>query len=329
MRPDNPIPVGVIGVGSMGRHHTRVYDELPGAKLVGVHDVDTDTAADIANRYAVEELERDDLLEAVDAVSVVVPTPYHLETARACIDAGVSPLIEKPVVGDMSEAEAMRDLDNHTSLPIQVGHIERFNPAITTLFEIIEDLEIVSIRTERLGPPPDRPIDDSAVYDLMTHDLDIVRAITSEDPVQVEAVGVDGNRHATALLEFPSGISASLTASRKTQRKVRTLEVTAEECFIEVDYIDQSVEIYRHSVPEYVEEDGSVRYRHESIVERLQVPNGEPLRFELKSFLEAVDGNHDPVVSVEDGLRVIELADAVEKTALSNKSETELSSYEQ
>lgn len=321
MRADNPIPVGVIGVGSMGRHHARVYEELPGAKLVGVNDVDAETASDTASQYAVDVMERDELLDAVDAVSVVVPTPYHLETARACIDAGVAPLIEKPVVGDMSEAEAIRDLDNQTSLPIQVGHIERFNPAITTLFDIVEDLEIVSLRTERLGPPPDRRIDDSAVYDLMTHDLDIVRAVTREDPVQIEAVGVDGNRHASALLEFPSGIVASLSASRKTQRKVRTLEVTAEECFIEVDYIDQSVEIHRHSVPEYVEEDGSVRYRHESVVERPQVPNGEPLRFELESFLEAVNGEHEPTVSVEDGLRVFRLAQTIEKAALSDESE--------
>lgn len=322
MRADDPIPVGVIGVGSMGRHHARVYEELPGANLVGVHDADASVGMDIASKYAVDVMDRDELLAAVEAVSVVVPTPYHLETARACVDAGVAPLIEKPVVGDLAEAPEMRDLAARSPVPIQIGHIERFNPAISTLSDIIEDLDVLSIRAERLGPPPDRAIDDSAVYDLMTHDLDIVRSLLEEEPTTIEAIGVDANRHVSTLLEFPCGIVTSLTASRKTQRKVRTLEVTAEECFIEVDFIDQSVEIHRHSVPEYIEEDGNVRYRHESVVERPQVPNGEPLRFELESFLKAVENGSDPAVTVEDGLRVIELADEIEQAALSGEKLT-------
>lgn len=316
MRADDPIPVGVIGVGSMGRHHARVYEELPGAELVGVHDADAATAREIADTYAVEVLSRDELLAAVEAVSVAVPTPYHLETARACVEAEVAALIEKPVVGDLDDAVAMRSLDRSSAAPLQVGHIERFNPAISTLTDIVADLDVLSIRAERLGPPPERAIADSAAFDLMTHDLDIVRSLLGQDPDRVEAVGVDENRHVTALLEFPCGIVTSLTASRKTQRKVRTLEVTAESCFIEVDYIDQSIDIHRHSVPEYIEEDGNIRYRHESVVERPHVPNGEPLRFELEAFLDAVSNGTEPAVTIDDGLRVIELAEEIEQAAL-------------
>lgn len=323
MQADNPVPVGVIGVGSMGRHHARVYEELPGADLIGVHDADDSVAQEIADRYAVEVLNRDELLDRTDAVSVVVPTHFHLETARACVEAEVAPLIEKPVIGDMAEVEAIRELDQLSTVPIQVGHIERFNPAILTLIEIVEDIEILNIRTERLGPPPDRIIDDSAVFDLMTHDLDVVRSLLGEDPSRIEAMGIDNNRHTTALLEFPSGITASLTASRKTQRKVRTLEITAEDRFIEVDYIDQSIEIHRQSVPEFVEMDGNVRYRHESVVERPQVRNGEPLRFELEAFLNAVVNGEEPKVTVEDGIRVIELANAIEEATVGKTTKTD------
>ncbi|KAB1198205.1 MULTISPECIES: Gfo/Idh/MocA family protein [Haloferax] len=310
---DTPLNVGVIGVGSMGRHHARVYSELPSATLVGVSDVDTEQAREVAQKHGTEALPMDDLLDRVDAVSVVVPTQYHLDTAKQCLSAGVAPLIEKPVVENQRQGEELLSLRDTVGLPVQVGHIERFNPAIQALTDVLSGLNVLSIKTERLGPPPRREIDDSAVLDLMIHDLDIVLSLDDSDVEEVHSAGVRENRHATATLQFESGTIANLTASRLTQRKVRRLVVTAEECLVEVDYMDQSIEIHRRSVPEYIENGGDIKYRHESIIERPTVNHGEPLKNELESFIGAVANGSEPVVTVEDGLNALELAQTIDE----------------
>ncbi len=322
IRNDTAIDVGVIGVGSMGQHHARVYDELPDANLVGVFDVDDEQAAEIATKHDVEALELETLLERVDAVSVVVPTQYHYDMATTCLDANVGVLVEKPVLDDLDRADEFQSRVEIADVPVQVGHIERFNPAVTQLSNIVDDLSIVSIRAQRLGPELDREIDDSAVLDLMIHDIDIVLSLLDEMPSSIQSAGVDENRHASALLEFDSGVMASLTASRKTERKVRTLEITAEECLVELDYMDQSIEIHRSSVPEYIEHDGDVRFRHESIVERPTVTNAEPLRKELESFVSVIDAHGIPEVTVQDGINALEVAEAIETTALSEQKRT-------
>jgi len=224
----------------------------------------------------------EDLLASVDAVSIAVPTAYHHDVATRCIDAGVAMLIEKPIVEDPEIGRKLQSEARAAGVPIQVGHIERFNPAVRTLEELIDDLSIVSISTKRLGPPPEREIGDSAVLDLMIHDVDVVLSLLDAEPTAIRSSGVNGNRHAAALLEFDSGTMASLTASRLTQRKVRTLEVIAEECLVELDYIDQSIEIHRQSIPEYVANNGDIRFRHESLIERPHISNEEPLRAETR-----------------------------------------------
>ncbi|MGQ3410658.1 Gfo/Idh/MocA family oxidoreductase [Natrinema sp. LN54] len=320
MPPERQLDVGVVGVGSMGRNHARVYHGLPDANLVGVFDVDADRATAVATEYGASPMGLDDLLASVDAVSVVVPTAHHYDVATDCLEAGVATLVEKPVVEDLETGRKLRSAANAAAVPVQIGHIERFNPAVETLESMIADLSVVGISAERLGPPPDRAIDDSAVLDLMIHDIDIVRSLLDAEPTAIQSSGVSDNRHAAALLEFDSGAMASLTASRLTQRKVRTLEVTAEECLVEVDYIDQSIEIHRRSVPEYVEENGDVRFRHESLVERPRVPNEEPLRNELAAFLETAASGEPPRVTVDDGLAVLEIAKRIEAQGASDRA---------
>lgn len=310
------LKVGVIGVGSMGQHHARIYNQLPVAELVGVFDADTDRAETIAEKHDTAAMELDELLAATTAVSVAVPTQFHFDIVTQCFEHGVSPLVEKPVVGDVKTGDQLRELAQEADVPVQVGHVERFNPAIQVVQDIVEDLHILAINAERLGPPPNRTIDDSAVIDLMIHDLDIVLSLVDAEPASVMSAGVRSNRYGTATIEFASETVATLTASRLTQRKVRRLEITAEECVVEVDYIDQTVEIHRQSMPSYVEEDEGVRYRHESIIERPTVPSSEPLKSELESFLEAVQTGATPEVSLEDGLRALELARTIEEDAL-------------
>ncbi|MFD1562832.1 Gfo/Idh/MocA family oxidoreductase [Haloarchaeobius amylolyticus] len=312
MQPEFQLDVGVIGVGSMGENHTRVYNGLPTANLVGVFDIDESRATAVADEYGGSPMALEDLLASVDAVSVVVPTRNHDDVATKCIDAGVGMLIEKPVVEDPEVGRKLQSEARAANVPVQVGHIERFNPAVQMLEELIGDLSIISISAERLGPPPGRVIEDSAVLDLMIHDIDIVLSLLGEKPTRIQSSGVNGNRHATALLEFDSGTMASLTASRLTQRKVRTLTVTAEECVVELDYIDQSIEIHRQSVPEYVADNGDIRFKHESLVEQPRIPNEEPLRAELASFLGAIASNEPPKVTIDDGITALEIAQQIE-----------------
>lgn len=310
------LAVGVIGVGSMGQHHARIYDQLPAADLVGVFDVDDEQAASIAEKHDARAMAMDELLEAVSAVSIAVPTQFHFDIATQCLEMGVVPLIEKPVVSDIERGHQLRELATEADIPVQVGHVERFNPAVQVVQDIVEDLNILAVHAERLGPAPSRTIDDSAVLDLMIHDIDIVLSLIDGEPVSTSGAGVRKNRYGTATIEFDSGPVATLTASRLTQRKVRRLEITAEECVVEVDYINQSVEIHRQSMPSYVEKEEGMRYRHESIIEQPTVPSAEPLKKELEAFLGTVTTGSTPDVSLADGLRALEVAEEIERKAL-------------
>ncbi|WP_435174366.1 Gfo/Idh/MocA family oxidoreductase [Halorussus sp. AFM4] len=315
----------VIGVGNMGRHHARVYGELPDVNLVGVYDADGERAREVAADNGTAAMEMDALLEAADVASVVVPTQFHADIARDCIDSGVDVLVEKPFVDDLQVGRELLDRADEAGVTIQVGHVERFNPAVRALADIVADLDVIAVEAHRLGPPPEgRGVDESAVLDLMIHDVDVVLAMLGETPENVAARGVKNNQYATATLEFGDGTVASLTASRVTQQRVRTLSITAEDCRVNVDYIDRSVEIHRHSLPEYIEDNGDVRYRHESIVERPTVETGEPLKNELGSFVTAATTDAEPVVSGEDGLRVLEVVQRIDDAAADDRPEPEV-----
>lgn len=310
------VNAAVIGVGSMGRHHARVYSELPRVNLVGVFDVDEEAAEEVADDHGTVALDLDALLEATDVASIAVPTPFHAEMAEKCIDAGVHVLVEKPLVDDPEVGRELLDKAEKAGVTVQVGHVERFNPAIRALADVVSDLDIIAIDARRLGPPPEgRELDQSAVLDLMIHDIDVVLSLMGEEPVSVTAAGVKANQHATATLGFGDGTVATLTASRVTQQRVRELSITAEDCRVNVDYIDRSVEIHRHSLPSYIEDNGDLRYRHESIVERPTVETGEPLKNELSSFVVAATKGSEPIVSGEDGLRVLEVAREIDRVA--------------
>ncbi|MDL0141618.1 Gfo/Idh/MocA family protein [Halobacterium salinarum] len=313
-RQQETLNTGVIGTGSMGRHHARVYNELPESNLMGIYDVDDEQAAQVAEENGTEPLGLEELLARVDAVSIAVPTIHHYEIAKQCIEQGVHVLVEKPFVDEQKQGEELIDLAEENDVQIQVGHIERFNPAVVALKDIIPDTDIISVKAERLGPPLDRTMKDSVVKDLMIHDIDILLWLIDESVSSVSALDSD-EAYTTANFEFEDGSIGSLTASRVTQRKVRTLTITAHSCRIDVDYIDQSVEIYRHSLPEYIEENGDVRYRHESIVERPMVKNEEPLKSELSSFIDSARSGETPEVSGRDGLRAVKYVNKIEEFA--------------
>lgn len=319
-RSASTVRAGVVGVGSMGRHHARVYGELQQADLVGVADADAECAAETAAAYGTDVVDTESLLEAVDVVSVAVPTRYHHEVATAALDHGVDVLVEKPIAKDFETAKALRDRAAASDAILQVGHVERFNPAVRAVQEILADLDVIAIDARRLGPPVDRDSTDSAVMDLMIHDLDLVSTFVDEPIRRVAASGACDRQFASAQLRFDGGTVCSLQASRVTQQKIRDLSITAHSCRVHVDYADQQVEIHRHSVPEYIESDGDVRYRHESIIEQPTVDKGEPLKAELAAFVDAATGEAEPVVTAQDGVQALELAREIDALAASQDS---------
>ncbi len=311
---DEQLRAGVIGVGSMGENHARVYAELPGVDLAGVTDHDDEIALRVAAEYDTEPVDRETLLERCDAVTVAVPTHAHYETVSACLEAGVHVLVEKPIAGTVEQGERLAERAREEDLVLQVGHIERFNPAVQTVEEVIEDLDVIGVEAERLGPPIDRTAPGNVVFDLMVHDVDVVGSILDDQPHSIAATGTENGQYATATIEYDDAV-ATVTASRVTQKKVRKLTVTARECLVEVDYLEQSVLIHRDSYPEYLTDDGQSRYRHESVVERPRVDTGEPLQNELESFVEAIRTGSEPEVTAEDGIRALETVQLIDRLA--------------
>ena len=307
-----PTRVGVVGVGSMGRNHTRVYRELADAELVGVADMDREAAERVAGEYGTVAYDTDDLLSAVDAVSVAVPTTAHAPVLERCLDAGVHALVEKPFVDDLAVGRDLASRAEEAGLTLQVGHVERFNPAVRTLLRILPELNVVAVDARRLGPPLDRDLDGSVVTDLMIHDIDVVNAVVDARPRTLGATGAADGDYATAQCVYDDDTVATFTASRVTRRKTRRLEITARECLVVVDYLSQSVEIHRGDHPEYVEANGTIRHRTESVIERPFVETGEPLKGELSSFVAAVRDGTEPEVTAEDGLRAVEFARQIE-----------------
>lgn len=308
------LPVGVIGVGRMGRNHVRVYNELPGVDLVGVVDADSDRAERIAREYGTSALDTDDLLAEAAAVSVAVPSEYHYHVARDALDAGVHTLVEKPFVRRIEHGEELIALADQQNCRLQVGHVERFNPAVREIGDVLDGMDVVAVEAKRLGPPVDPIPDDDPVMDLMIHDLDVLFSLFGDDVATASATA-PSSEHVLAQLEFEDGPTASLTASRCTQKKVRTLTVTAREALVELDYTDQSIRVHRHSVPEYIEQNGDVRYRHGSIVEHPLVESAEPLRAELAGFRDAIVEGSEPRVTGRDGLRAVQFANRLQRLA--------------
>lgn len=313
--PERPLRVGVLGVGSMGSNHARVYRELPSTRLRGVADADGDRAAEVAAEYDTEAVACEELLDRVEAVSVAVPTRYHYDLASEAIERGVGVLVEKPFVADPAEGRRLVAKADAAGVPLQVGHIERFNPAVGVLGKVVSDLDLIAVEARRLGPPVGRNVGDGVVLDLMIHDLDVLLWLVDSEVRHVDAAGTRDNQYVTANLTFADGTVGTLTASRLTQEKVRQLSVTTEDSQVNLDYINQSVLIHRNALPSYVETGEGVRYRNESVIERPMVESGEPLRHELASFADCVLTGTKPTVTGEDALVVLELAREIDRLA--------------
>ena len=299
------VRVGVVGVGALGQHHARVYADLPGATLAGIYDADPSRAAEVAARHGVPAFRQlRELTDAADAISVAVPTVDHHRVARTLLEAGKDVLVEKPMTAGLAEAEDLIGLASEKGAVLQVGHIERFNPAVDALRKAA--LQPRFIEVHRLSPFSPRSLDVDVVLDLMIHDLDIVLCLDGSGAVQVDAVGIPVLTSkvdiANVRLRFASGLIANLTASRVSAEKVRKFRVFSPKTYISVDFAARSAQVYR-----LVQGEGGP----EITTERTSAPDEEPLRRQLAAFVAAVRDRAAPMVTGADGLRALTLAHTV------------------
>ena len=297
-----PVRAGVIGVGAVGQHHARVYESLPEARLVGVHDIDQARAGEVAARHSCRAfVHLRDLLAEVDAVSVAVPTVDHHRVARAVLDQGRSVLVEKPMASTLAEADDLIRAAAERGRVLQVGHIERFNPAVDVLRATVSQPRFIEVH--RLGEFSPRSLDIDVVLDLMIHDLDILLSLDGSEAAGVDAVGVPVLTPkvdiANARVRFASGLIANLTASRVSAEKVRKFRVFAPRTYISVDFTAREARVYR------LQESPA---GPTISVERTAAPEEEPLRRQLAAFVRSVRDGSPPVVSGADGRRALALA---------------------
>ena len=304
---DKPVAVGVVGVGALGRHHARVWTAQEGARLVGVHDTDAARAEAVAAEFGCPVCpDLDSLLAEAQAVSVAVPTVDHHAVARHALEKGRDVLLEKPMTATLAEADDLVDLAERAGAQLQVGHIERFNPATEELLGAVKAPRFVEVH--RLGSFSPRSLDVDVVLDLMVHDLDIVLALDGSAPTQIEAVGVPVLTPkvdiANARLKFESGLIANVTASRVSLEKVRKFRVFAPRTYVSADFTAREAQIFRLEAP-----DGSGRPRISS--EKRGAPEEEPLKRQIQAFLRSVTSRSPPVVPGADGRRALALALAI------------------
>jgi predicted dehydrogenase len=295
--------VAVVGVGALGEQHARVYASLEGVTLAGVSDVDVSRAGDVARRHGGKVLAGlAEVIAEADAVSVAVPTADHHRVARVLLDAGKDVLLEKPMTATVEEADELIRLAKERGAVLQIGHIERFNPAVDVLLAEARSPRFIEVH--RLGSFSPRSLDVDVVLDLMIHDLDIVSCLDGTEAIQVDAVGVPVLTPrvdiANARLRFASGLIANLTASRVSTEKVRKFRVFSPRTYISVDFAAREAQVSRLK-----EGAGG---RPEIVVERTGAPDVEPLRRQIEAFLGAVRSRGNPVVSGSEGRRALALA---------------------
>jgi len=300
------LKVGVIGVGYLGQHHARIFSELENVRLVGVVDIDEKRAEEIAQKYGCEPyIDFNDILNKVDAVSIVTPTIEHFSTAIKCIKAKKDILIEKPITQSPDEAELLIEEAERMGVIIQVGHLERYNPAVVKVYSLINDPFF--FEAERLSTFTGRGTDVDVVVDLMIHDIDIIisilsrngKAIAVKDIKAVAArVLTDKPDVAKAWFDFGEGIQAVFTASRVFHEKSRLLKIFQKDSNIIVDYQGMSIK-------RFFLKDGELKS------EIIRVDRKEPLKEELKDFVDCVITRRKPIVSALDGMNALKAAHRV------------------
>lgn len=302
---------GVIGIGVMGKHHARIYSEQPDVELVGISDVNRGEGEKVASTYGTEYFpDYMSLLESdLDAVSIAVPTSLHSDIALNAAEYGINMLIEKPISRSMEEAESIIKAAREYKVKVMVGHIERFNPAVVKLKEMVDNNEfgkIITISGRRIGPFNPRIRDVGIITDLAVHEIDVFSSIFGK--VAEEVYAIAGNSfhtmedYASILLRFPDNTSGNVETNWLSPKKVREMTVVGTECVAQLDFIKQDLKLWRGDD-----------------IEEVEIQREEPLKLEIQHFLDSVNNDHEPKPNCEDGAYVLGVALSAIKSYIERK----------
>lgn len=301
--------VGVIGVGYLGQIHAKIYHQMDNVDLVMMADTKLDELQKLAEQYGCKATDNYlDLLDKVDAVSIVVPTSLHFDVAQPFLEAGIATLLEKPIAATVDEAVKLVDLAAQNEAPFLIGHLERYNPALRAVVEKVAEPKYIEVH--RLGTFVERATDVDVITDLMIHDLDLVLSLVDEEPDDVQAIGAsvitDHVDLANVRLSFPSGAVANITASRVSNKRFRRFRVFGPEGYYGVNLMDQELDIVtKGDTPEGSQFPGLD-------VEHMTFETEQPLQVELSHFVDVANGQAMPMVTGLQGLRALQLAEQIQ-----------------
>tara|TARA_Y100001936_G_C16004273_1_gene629691 strand:- start:377 stop:1336 length:960 start_codon:yes stop_codon:yes gene_type:complete len=307
----NKVKVGVIGVGRMGKYHVGILSEFPEVELAAVVDIDLKARKVIEDNYSAPGFENyKDIYGKVDVAVVAVPTGLHFSITKDLLNAGIHVLLEKPCANNLDHARQLFKIAQEKKLTLHVGHVERFNGAVQELHKIVKSP--IFVECKRMGPFTNRIKDDGVVLDIMIHDIDIILNLIQSKVRKIHVLGAsvfsDKDDLVNAQLEFENGCIANIIASRASQNQIRTLSVTQKDSFVVLDYTDQEIYVHKKSSSEHKLSKDSLRYKQESMVERIFVHKDNPLKLELKHFLDCSANGSPRKVAIDNELYSLEIA---------------------
>jgi predicted dehydrogenase len=298
MTDNQRVRCGVLGVGSLGQHHARIYADLDQVNLVGIYDANADRAREIADKYGTEVFSSvESLAEACEAISIVVPTDLHAEVAIPVMRKGAHVLVEKPICASLKEAEAVLEAAKETGRLVQVGHIEHFNPVMSYLEEHVKNP--LYITADRLAPFNIRGTEVGVVLDLMIHDIGVIQQLVKSPVERIDSVGVNvlsGKEDiANARIQFANGCVANINTSRVSTKKVREIRVFQEDGYLSLNFMEQTGHLVRKN---------GINLETEEI----PIEKDEPLKLELAAFVECVREQRSPKVGGQEAASALEVA---------------------
>ncbi|MEI0495336.1 Gfo/Idh/MocA family oxidoreductase [Brachyspira intermedia] len=311
------VNISIIGVGRMGQFHLNVVSQINQINLSGIYDADENHLNEISQKHNIRKFNSlDEAIDNTDAVIIASPTMYHFEIAKKAVEKGKHVLVEKPMTETYTQALELEEIVKQKNVILQVGHVERFNGAVQELHHIIEKPYLIEAR--RLAPFTPRITDVGVVFDIMIHDLDIVTSLVKKPIIRFSASGkrirTKNEDIASALLEFEDSTIATISASRVTQEKIRTLAISTEEAYFILDYATQDITIHRQAASQSnIKTSVGINYKQESIIERVFIHRDNPLKLEDEHFANCILGKDKRFVSIEDDVNTIKLTESILK----------------
>jgi len=324
---DNQVRIGVIGVGHLGQHHVKHYKTLDNVELIGVFDIDRERSSEISKKFDVKVFDNlNSILEKVDALSIVTNTEHHYKIAEKCLKSKKHVFIEKPITAMIEEADKLLSMAEQNKVLIQVGHIERLNPALLALNKY--EIKPKFIEIQRLAPYTSRGTDVPVVLDKMIHDIDILLSLVKVPIKKIQATGLsiltDSIDIAHARMRFEDGTVASVMSSRIARDEVRKIKIFQKDLYATLDLLIGSTEIYEVVNDETSKYKMTIPFDYKGNTKLIgyhkpDLSKGDPLRMELENFILSIQGKQQPIVSGKDGRDALEVAIKIQEMIILDK----------